>query len=102
MHNFDKREIKLNGHHGKKFLVYSEKFSVFPGWTAKADGRNIEIYNADSMISAVYLDDSYNNIIFEYMPSSYRNGSIITLTTILLIAGYFVYRIVYKTVITIL
>ncbi len=96
MHNFDKREIKINGQHAKKFLAYSEKFSVFPGWTAKADGKNIEIYNADSMISAVYLDGSYNNITFEYMPSSYRNGSIITIITILVVIGYFVYRVVYR------
>ena len=44
MHNFDKREIKLNGEYEKGFLVYSEKFSVFPGWRATADGNNIELY----------------------------------------------------------
>jgi hypothetical protein len=98
MDNFDKREIRLNGQKG--FLVYSEKFSVFDGWTVKDQNRNkLELLNADSMISAVYLDGRENNLTFIYKPRSYIIGLYITLITLALVVFYFVTRIVkYKKV----
>lgn len=92
MHNFDKREINLGKKIKDKFLVYSEKFSVFPGWNAKADGKRVEILNADVMISAIYLDDYYNSITFKYQPRSYIVGSIITLLTLVLLIICFIYN----------
>ena len=91
-HNFGKREVKLDGAYKDGFLVYSEKFSVFPGWNAKADGKGIKILSANAMISAIYLDDNFNNIIFKYQPKSYIIGLIITITSILLLIIYFVYN----------
>jgi len=87
-HSFDKYELKLNGRYSG-FLVLSEKFSVFPGWTAKEDDAKKEILNADGMISSVYMDKPVNNIIFEYKPKSYIFGRNITIATIVLLMIYF-------------
>jgi len=95
-HSFERKEIKLNGSYKDGFLVLSEKYSLFPGWRATADGNEIEILNANSMNSAVYLDKAYNSIIFEYKPSSYRVGSIITIITILGLVVYFLFHILKK------
>ena len=70
-------------------MVLSEKFSVFPGWTAKEDDAKKEILNADGMISSVYMDKPVNNIIFEYKPKSYIFGRNITIATIVLLMIYF-------------
>ena len=90
MHNFDKREIKLNKKY-KGFLVISEKFSIFSGWEAKADKIKREILNADIMISSVYLEGNEDSITFEYKPKPYITGLYITLITLILIIIYFGY-----------
>jgi hypothetical protein len=95
MHNFDKREIKLNKNY-KGFLVLSEKFSVFSGWEVTADGNKRELLNADSMISSIYLDGNENTILFEYKPKPYIIGLYITLTTLILLTIYFVCRKIKK------
>jgi len=95
MHDFDTREIKgLSGKTG--FLVYSEKFSVFDGWTAEVDGNRKEIYNANSMNTAIYLEGDVDSIVFEYKPTSFKIGSVIFLITILLLLLYFVYAYFHK------
>lgn len=93
MHNFDKREIKLNKNY-KGFLVIGEKFSVFPGWKAKADGIKQNILNANSMVTSIYLNGDENNLVFEYKPRSHVIGSYITLITLVLVIGYFVYNVI--------
>jgi len=95
MHNFDKREIRLDKDY-KGFLVISEKFSVFSGWKATANGNKEEILNTNAMISAIYLNGDEGSIIFEYKPNSYVLGSYITLITLILVISYFVYRKVKK------
>ena len=92
MHNFDKREIILNGQKG--FLVYSEKFSVFPGWTVKnQDKKKLPLLNANAMGSAVYLEGNEKSLIFEYKPKSFIIGSIITVTAIILLIIFFMYNL---------
>ncbi len=93
-HNFDKREIKLNEQKG--FLVYSEKFSVFDGWKANSAKTKKEVYNADSMISAIYLEGNEESITFEYKPQFYKTSIIITIITILLLTAYFICKIYKK------
>jgi hypothetical protein len=90
-HNFDKREIKLDGQQG--FLVYSEKFSVFDGWTAiDSNNKEHELLNADAMISSVYLEGDEGRMVFEYAPKSAVIGTAITLITALLLLSYFILR----------
>ena len=87
MHDFDNREIKVNGRKG--WLVYSEKFSLFEGWQAKADGNPVEIYNADKVISALYLDAPVNSIRFTYYVKSFVIGSYIFAITLFFLIAYF-------------
>lgn len=76
----------------KGFLVMSEKFSLFPGWSAIDENENIkQIYRADGVISAVLLDGSEKQIIFTYKDPSFFKGVLISSTTLVLIAGYYAY-----------
>ncbi len=75
----------------RKFLVLSEMFSVFPGWSAKANGKYLDILNANSMNTAVYVGGNAQVIDFAYFPESFKNGLIITSLTALAIIGYFGY-----------
>lgn len=87
-HNLDKYELRLDGRY-QGTLVLSEKFSMFPGWTAKADGNSFELLNADGVITALYLDKPVNSIIFEYKPKSYVFGRNILVITLIILMGYF-------------
>lgn len=84
-HDFDHKEIKLNKQYKGKFLVLSEKYTIFPGWSAKADGKGLELMNANSMITTVYLDESYDSVKFTYLPKMYVIGSWISLITMILV-----------------
>ena len=74
----------------KGFIVLSEKFSLFDGWSARADSKNLEILNADNVISAVYVDGP-GKIEFKYTQISFRKGLTISLSTLLAIVLYFFY-----------
>lgn len=89
MHDFDTREIKVQGNQG--FLVVSELFSIYPGWKAYSDKTNMEILNANSMNTAVYLHNGIGSVNFLYKPASYVLGKYISLLTLCIIIGYFLY-----------
>ncbi|MFH1317246.1 MAG: hypothetical protein ABII01_07030 [Candidatus Woesearchaeota archaeon] len=93
-HDFDHKEIRLNDGEGK-FLVLSEKYSIFPGWKATVNGKEKELLNADSMITAIFIDEP-GDAIFSYMPQSYKTGRLITIITIILIIGVLVYLLFVK------
>ncbi len=86
--NFDKRHLKVNRRKG--FLVYSEILTHYPGWTALADGKNKEIYRADGVIGAIYLDSPTEELVLEFKPKSFIIGSWISITAPILILIYFV------------
>ncbi len=94
MHDFDNREIKVNGRKG--WLVYSEKFALFNGWQAKADSNDIKIYNANKIISAVYLTSPVKNIRFTYYVKSFVIGSYIFIVTLLFLTTFFSWNIYNK------
>jgi hypothetical protein len=97
MHNFDKREIKLNRQTG--FLVYSEKFSLFEGWSVKDQNKKqLPLLSADSTITAIYLEGNEENLIFEYKPKSYKIGLMVTILTIIAVTCYFLYKKIRKNV----
>ena len=87
-HNFDKREIITNKQSG--FLVLSERFSMFPGWTAESkQGKTTEILMADGVITSTYLD-SEESIVFEYKPKPFIIGTWITITTLIILLSYLI------------
>ena len=93
-HTFNRYEINLNGKYQNMFLVLSEVFSMFPGWTAKADGKILPIERVDGVISAVYIDKPYKSAVFEYKPYAYVVGMSISIMTIILILVYLGYHFV--------
>ena len=75
------------------WLVASERFAFFPGWDTSINGNNIQIFKVDNAITASYLDGNKGKLVFEYKPSSYRIGKIISFAAIILIVIYFGYFI---------
>ena len=87
--------INLNGEKG--WLVISEKFAHFPGWKATLNGKELKIYKADNVVSAVYLVGETGKLTFKYDPSSFRTGKTITSITILILIAYLAYVVYSKT-----
>jgi len=81
--------INLNGEKG--FLILSERFAHFPGWKATINGKNLKIYKANIVISAVYLNGEKGELIFKYIPDSFKKGRMITLLTFLGLVIYLFY-----------
>lgn len=88
----NKVALGLSGEKG--WLVASERFSHFPGWTSSIDGKGIEMFKADNAITALYLDGGRGKLTFEYKPEPYKKGkliSIIAFFIVLVYFGYFIY-----------
>jgi len=83
--------IGLTGQEG--WLVLSERFAHFPGWKATINGKELKMYKANEVISAVFLQGQEGKLIFKYNPASFRTGKIITLATILILLIYGFYMI---------
>jgi len=71
------------------FLSVSEKYTLYPGWTAKVDGKETEILLANGVLSAVYLPAGAREVEFKYYPNSFKKGLIITLIGWILLLIYF-------------
>ena len=82
-------KVVLNVNGQKGWLVASERFAYFPGWTAGIDGKGIEMLKADNVISAVYLNGEHGKLAFEYKPDSYRTGKLISAWAFILVLGCF-------------
>lgn len=79
------------------FLVLSEKFFMFEGWKAKMNSEKKEILRANGINSAVYIDKPGELVIY-YSSKSFKTGLLISLFTLISIAGYFGYGFVKKRV----
>ena len=67
-------------------LILSDTY--YPGWKAYVDGRRAELYNADLLLRAVFVDAGKHTVEFRYEPASFMAGALISIgTVILLIAG---------------
>jgi len=86
--------IDLNGEKG--WLVASERFAYFPGWKAAISGNEIQMFKADNAVTAVYLNGEKGQLIFEYAPSSYKTGKIITIASMLILIIYLSYLVYSK------
>lgn len=81
--------LGLNGRKG--WLVASERFAYFPGWSAKADGKFVDMFRANNAVTALYINGEGGELVFEYKPSSYGTGRIISIMSFIAIMFYFVY-----------
>ena len=92
--SYDSSFVNLNGQRG--FLVLSEQYSLYPGWKAKVNDKEIPIFNADNAISAVYMEDGNGTLNFEYKPKSFKYGALITATAFLILLVFFSIKLFYK------
>lgn len=87
----NKVALELNGEKG--WLVASERFAYFPGWTASINDNKVEIFGADNAVSAVYLNGKKGKLVFEYKPDSYKKGRLISILALIALIAYFAYFI---------
>jgi hypothetical protein len=66
-------------------LVVSEIF--YPGWKATIDGKPAQIYLTDFLLRGITLTPGPHRVEMRYTAPGARNGAIITLVTLCLIAG---------------
>jgi uncharacterized membrane protein YfhO len=81
--------LKLNGDAG--FVAISEHLLLFNGWHAKVDGVTTEIFDADGVISAVYVGKGSQQLELTFMPISFIIGAIISGLMVVLIILYFIF-----------
>lgn len=72
------------------FLVLLDQY--YPGWKAYVDGKDTEIYATDYTFRSIYLNKGKHAVEFIYDPLSYKIGKYVTLATIILLLGLFVFR----------
>jgi hypothetical protein len=73
-----------------RFLVLSDTY--YPGWKAYVDGKIDKIYRADYILRAVYLAPGRHIVRFTYDPFSFKIGSVVTLATIGVLLGLWIFR----------
>lgn len=71
----------------KGLLVVSELY--YPGWEVYVDGKEKEILQTDLIFRGVMLDGGQKKVEFRFRPASVRNGMIVSLVMLGLLAVYF-------------
>ena len=94
--HYSPNKIELDVKGKKGFLVLSERFAYFPGWGAKADGKDLKILKANNVISSVYLDEGIDSIVFRYKPKTFKYGSWISSISCLFLIVFFSLRYIKK------
>ncbi|MBI4739624.1 YfhO family protein [Candidatus Woesearchaeota archaeon] len=93
--NFDAQYIKFDKP-AAGWLLLSETYSIYPGWKAFADGREVPIHQADGVITAVYLDKPTNEVKFEYKPRSFVIWAWVFIVTMMSLIAYFTVSYILK------
>jgi uncharacterized membrane protein YfhO len=57
--------------------------TYYPGWQAKIDDQQTEIYLVNCAMRGVIVEPGKHVIKMSYNPSSFRNGFIISISTLL-------------------
>jgi len=90
---YSPNKIEIDVKDKKGFLVLSERYAYFPGWEAKAGGKELKILKANNVISSVYLDGSTDSIIFRYKPKTFTYGAWISAVSVLFLIIFFSMRL---------
>jgi hypothetical protein len=64
----------------------------FPGWKAKVDGRAVDVERVDYVLRGTVVDRGRHRVEYRYQPASWRIGWIVSLLTLLALAGALVAR----------
>lgn len=70
------------------WLILSERYSMFPDWKAYADGKEISIYQADGVLTAVNVPQGTKELYFSYTPKYFTFGAYLALITLACCAVY--------------
>jgi len=80
--------VRTRAPHGA-YLVLTD--TNYPGWQARVDGAPAPIYQANYLFRAVHLPPGAHEVVFTFMPTSYRLAMAGTLASLTLVAGCFVW-----------
>jgi uncharacterized membrane protein YfhO len=69
------------------WLVVSEQ--SYPGWEAFMDGNPTQIFTANAVMRAVYLEAGTHEVEFRFNPMSFRLGLIAAAIPLFVGLGYF-------------
>lgn len=84
-----KADTKVHG-----FLVLSDL--NYPGWKAQVDGKEQEILQANYLVRALELEPGNHTIRFFFDPLSFKIGSIISLSSLAVLASFSLIHIALK------
>lgn len=71
------------------FLFVSDAW--YPGWLAKVDGLEEPVYRANYAFRAVAVSEGVHRVEFIYSPDSLRTGELVSMVTLMFLAGIFIY-----------
>ena len=72
------------------WLVLSDLY--FPGWQARIDGKKVRIFPANYLFRGVYVEPGYHRVDFTYRPISFYAGTVLSLVTLITLAGLVLVR----------
>ena len=70
-------------------LILTDNY--YPGWKAKVDGVESKVYRADGLVRAVYIPAGNHDVEFYFLPDSFVNGLMISLSTAGILGGFLAY-----------
>jgi hypothetical protein len=73
-------------------VVLTDTF--YPGWTATVDGRSVPINRVDYLLRGIRIGPGRHTVVLRYRPTSWRIGWIISVVTLLALAGALVYSLI--------
>ena len=93
---YSNNKVILNLKGEKGWLVASERFAYFPEWKVSIDGKNIEMFKTNNVITTLYLEGEKGKLVFEYKPNSYRKGKMMSILAFIAVIVYLGYFVLYK------
>ncbi len=84
-YGWNRAEIEVDAKEDS-LLFLSDTF--FPGWQAEVDGTQAEIFQADYLFRAVFVEKGNHRVVFSYRPFSFTLGFVMSLSGFLFLAGY--------------
>jgi len=89
--SYSSNEVKLAADSPQGgWLVLSDLY--FPGSQARIDGKKVRIFPANYLFRGVYVEPGYHNVDFTYRPISFYAGTVLSLVTLMALAGLVLVR----------
>ena len=78
------------------YLFISERYTLYPGWTAKVDGVKTDIILTDGVLSSIKLPAGSRTVEFSYMPNSFKIGMLLCILMIFALIFQVPNKYIYK------